>query len=90
MSELVAKPIAVAESVDFAIARSWNFAGDLPDESKCFRGSSLHASAPLLLCMGLFSIFWLGAGPWARSLEPAISHGARRVKVNPPDETNVS
>jgi len=25
-----------------------------------------HAGDPLLLCVGLFSIFWLGASPWAR------------------------
>ena len=46
------------------IARWWNSAPDLPDVSKCFSQDSLKASMPtttMLLCMGLFSIFWLGA-----------------------------
>src|ERR1700704_1817649 len=45
---------------DLKAARCWKSAGDLPDVSKCFHGLSIHASDTLLLCMGLFSIFWLG------------------------------
>gem|GEM_PF-5541122 len=44
------------------VGRWWNSAADLPDMSKCFPGQSIHAGDPPLLCMGLFSIFWLGAG----------------------------
>src|SRR4030081_3288423 len=45
---------------DLKAARCWKSAGDLPDVAKCFHGLSIHASDTLLLCMGLFSIFWLG------------------------------
>ncbi len=45
-------------------ARGWICAADLPDVSNI--SASLEASLPataVLLCMGLFLIFWLGARP---------------------------
>jgi len=40
--------------------RRWIYAADLPDASNGFN-IALSATGALL-CMGLFSIFWLGAG----------------------------
>jgi acyl dehydratase len=35
-----------------------------------FSRASIHASDPFLLCMGLFSIFWLGAAQTLRPVRP--------------------
>ena len=44
------------------MARRWESAADLPDMSKCFRErAAARQAVPWLLCMGVFSIFWLGA-----------------------------
>jgi hypothetical protein len=65
------------------IARGCNSAGDLPDVSKCFCGAaqSILAGDTMLLCMGLFSIFWLG-GPWLQSVFALPSLKLRRTSFD--------
>jgi len=59
----------------YKITGCWRNAPDLPDVSTCFR--SIHAGR-LLLCMGLFSIFWQrapskGISPTSPAVMPAMA-----------------